>query len=127
MKNKSRKKRLTAQFYQGNITALSIAVFDPLVSGLLNLLLSWIMQQFIDTASGVPDALSIGILVKISGGFILVCIAAFLLDFISQPRFIERGMRQYKEFAFQKLMEKKGYFYALFTMRNKLLQRALSL
>lgn len=106
MKNKPLKKQLSAQFYHRNIPVLCVAVFGALVSGSLNLILSWIMQQLIDAASGVPGALAIGTLAKISGGFVLLCVAAFLLDYISQPRFIERAMRQYKDFAFQKLMEK---------------------
>ena len=108
MKNKPLKKQLSAQFYRRNIPVLCVAVFGALVSGSLNLILSWIMQQLIDAASGVPGALAIGTLAKISGGFVLLCVAAFLLDYISQPRFIERAMRQYKDFAFQKLME-DGY------------------
>ena len=106
MKNKPLKKQLSAQFYRRNIPALCVAVFGALVAGTLNLILSWIMQQLIDAASGVPGALPIGTLAKISGGFVLLCVAAFLLDYISQPRFIERAMRQYKDFAFQKLTEK---------------------
>ena len=106
MRNKPLKKQLTAQFYRRNIPLLCIAVFSALVSGSLNLILSWIMQQLIDGASGVPGALPIGTLAKISGAFVLLCVAAFLLDYVSQPRFIERAMRQYKDFAFQKLTEK---------------------
>ena len=106
MRNKPLKKQLTAQFYRRNIPLLCIAVFGALVSGSLNLILSWIMQQLIDAASGVPGALPIGTLAKISGAFVLLCVAAFLLDYVSQPRFIERAMRQYKDFPFQKLTEK---------------------
>lgn len=106
MRNKPLKKQLTAQFYRRNIPLLCIAVFGALVSGSLNLILSWTMQQLIDAASGVPGALPIGTLAKISGAFVLLCVAAFLLDYVSQPRFIERAMRQYKDFAFQKLTEK---------------------
>ena len=106
MRNKPLKKQLTAQFYRRNIPLLCIAGFGALVSGSLNLVLSWIMQQLIDAASGVPGALPIGTLAKISGAFVLLCVAAFLLDYVSQPRFIERAMRQYKDFAFQKLTEK---------------------
>ena len=106
MRNKPLNQQLTAQFYRRNIPLLCIAVFGALVSGSLNLILSWIMQQLIDAASGVPGALPIGTLAKISGAFVLLCVAAFLLDYVSQPRFIERAMRQYKDFAFQKLTEK---------------------
>ena len=106
MKNRTLKNNLVAQFYHKNIPVLCVAVFGALVAGSLNLILSWIVQQLIDTASGGLNALPLNILAWISGGFVLLCIAAFLLDYISQPRFIERAMRQYKDFAFQKLTEK---------------------
>ena len=104
--NKSLKKQLTAQFYRGNLLIFSLAVFAALAGGSLNLIVSWIMQQLIDAASGIPGALSLGTLAKLTGGFILLCAAFFLLKYASEPRFIERAMRQYKEFAFRKLTEK---------------------
>ncbi len=105
-KNKPLKKQLTDQFYRHNIPVFCIAILSALLSGTLNLILSWIMQQLIDAASGVPEALPIGTLAAISGAFVLLGIAVFMLDYVSQPRFIERAMRQYKNFAFQKLTEK---------------------
>lgn len=105
-KNKPLKKQLTDQFYRHNIPVFCIAVLSALLSGTLNLILSWIMQQLIDAASGVPEALPIGTLAAISGAFVLLGVAVFMLDYVSQPRFIERAMRQYKNFAFQKLTEK---------------------
>ncbi|MBD5527829.1 MAG: ABC transporter ATP-binding protein [Lachnospiraceae bacterium] len=106
MKNRTLKNKLVAKFYHKNIPVLCVAVFGALVAGSLNLILSWIVQQLIDTASGGLNALPLNILAWISGGFVLLCIVAFLLDYISQPRFIERAMRQYKDLAFQKLTEK---------------------
>lgn len=106
MKNKSLRKQLTAQFYRQNRLVFCVAVFSALLFGSLNLILSWIMQQLIDTASGIPDALPIGTLAAYSGGFILLCVGILLLDYASQPRYLARAMRQYKEFAFQKLTEK---------------------
>lgn len=64
------------------------------------------MQQLIDAASGLPGALPLGQLAWITGGFILLCAALMLLKYASEPRFIEKAMRQYKDFAFQKLTEK---------------------
>lgn len=106
MRNKPLKKQLTAQLYHKNVTVLCLAVCSALVSGTLNLILSWIMRQLIDAASGMKGALPLDVLAKICGGFLLLCIAAFLLDYISVPFYIRRAMRQYKDFAFQKLMEK---------------------
>ena len=106
MKHKSLKRELTAQFYRGNVANFTVAAFAALVGGSLNLIVSWIMQQLIDAASGTEGALPLNRLAEISGGFILLCIALFLLKYASEPRFIEKAMRQYKDFAFQKLTEK---------------------
>ena len=106
MKHKSLKRELTAQFYRGNVANFTVAAFAALAGGSLNLIVSWIMQQLIDAASGTEGALPLNRLAEISGGFILLCIALFLLKYASEPRFIEKAMRQYKDFAFQKLTEK---------------------
>ena len=106
MKTKPLKKQLTAQFYNKNIPAFTLAVVASLAAGSLNLIVSWLMQQLIDAASGVPGSLPIGTLVKITCGFLVLCVVLFLLDYVSQPYYIRRAMRQYKEFAFQKLTEK---------------------
>ena len=104
--HKPLKKQLCRQFYRGNIPAFALAVFAALASGSLNLILSWMIQQLIDTASNVPGALPLPVLAKCTGGFVLLCVALFLLKYESEPRFIARAIRQYKDFAFQKLTEK---------------------
>ena len=106
MKTKPLKKQLESQFYHKNIPALCLAVFSSLIGGSLNLIVSWLMMQLIDAASGVPGTLPIGTLAKLSGGFVVLCIAVFLLEYISMPLYIERAMLQYKNFAFRKLTEK---------------------
>ena len=105
-RRKPLKKQLLAQFYRGNLPMLALAVFAALAGGTLDLILSWLMQQLIDTASGIPGARPLGQLAWITGGFILLCAALMLLKYASEPRFIEKAMRQYKDFAFQKLTEK---------------------
>lgn len=104
--NKPLKKQLAAQFYRGNLPAFSLAVIAALAGGSLNLILSWILQQLTDALSGAPEALPLPVLVRICGAFVLLCVALFLLKYFSEPRFIERAMRQYKDFAFQKLTQK---------------------
>lgn len=106
MKHKPLARQLTAQFFRGNIPMFALAVFAALTGGTLNLIVTWLMQQLIDAASGLPDALPLGQLAQITGGFILLCAALMLLKYASEPRFIEKAMRQYKDFAFQKLTGK---------------------
>lgn len=104
--NKTLERQLRAQFFHGNRAIFALAAFAALAGGTLNLIVSWLMQQLIDTASGVAGARPLGQLAYLTGGFILLCAALMLLKYAAEPRFIERAMRQYKDFAFQKLMEK---------------------
>lgn len=99
-------KQLRGQFFYKNIPIFCLAVFAALAAGSLNLILSWIIQQLMDTAAGKSGALSFRTLLLISAGFVLLCAGLSLLNYASQPRFLERAMRQYKDFAFKKLTEK---------------------
>ena len=99
-------KQLRAQFFYKNIPIFCLAVFAALAAGSLNLILSWIIQQLMDTAAGKSGALSFRTLLLISAGFVLLCAGLSLLNYASQPRFLERAMRQYKDFAFKKLTGK---------------------
>ena len=99
-------KQLRGQFFYKNIPVFCLAVFAALAAGSLNLILSWIIQQLMDTAAGKSGALSFRTLLLISAGFVLLCAGLSLLNYASQPRFLERAMRQYKDFAFKKLIGK---------------------
>ena len=104
--HKTLEKQLRAQFYRGNRGVFALAVFAALAGGTLNLIVTWLMQQLIDAASGAPGALPLAALAEITGGFVVLCAVLLLLKYASEPRFIARAMRQYKELAFQKLTEK---------------------
>ena len=92
MKRESLKKQLVRSFYRGNGGMFLLAAFASLACSAVNLLLSWIMQQLIDAASGVEGALSLKALSGITGGFILLCVALLLLRYFAEPRFIRRAM-----------------------------------
>lgn len=99
-------KQLRAQFYKGNYVWFSIALFSSLAAGSLNLILSWIIKQLIDTISNVNTSVTLKNMAEISILFVLLCIFLGLLDYIAQPRYLKRAITQYKNFAFKKLTEK---------------------
>lgn len=103
---KTVKQQLIAQFYRKNKLLFAICVAGTLIDAVLGLGLSWILQQLIDTASGVKGAIDLAVLAQISIGFMLVCFVFLFIDSVAQPRFVERALRQYKDFAFEKLMDK---------------------
>ena len=65
-------RQLKAQFTRGCVPLLCAAGAVTVAAGTLDLIVSWIMQQLIDAASGAPGALPIGVLARISGVFMLL-------------------------------------------------------
>lgn len=63
MKNKlkAEHKKYTAQFYIKNHTTFLIALFSTLLTAALNLWIAWVMQQMIDSVSGVPGSLKLSV------------------------------------------------------------------
>ena len=99
-------RQLEEQFFRHNRLNFALAAFAALISGFAGLIASWFLKALIDTASGAPDALPFARVLLIIGGSFLAILLIALLDRIVRPAFIRRAMTQYKDFAFQKLMEK---------------------
>ena len=108
MKNERKKLRsqYTAQFYRNNRAAFLTAVLSTLLIAALNLWIAWVMQQMIDTVSGVPGALPLSALALHLFGIIVMIVVFKALSYLSKPRFMEKAMRQYKDYAFRKLTQK---------------------
>ena len=64
MKNKlkAERKKYTAQFYKKNHATFIIALLSTLLTAALNLWIAWVLQQMIDTVSGVPGSLKLSVL-----------------------------------------------------------------
>ena len=105
MKTKNLYVELKDQFHKDNHVFFILAAASSLLSGLFCLCVSWITGELIDTASG-NGTRSISELAVIT-----VVMAAFFffnafLTYISQPRYIRKAIRNYKEALFSKLTEK---------------------
>lgn len=94
------------QFYRGNRTAFAFAVLSAMFVQAQNLLISWILQQLLDAVAGAPGAESLRTLALYSAGMMLCVVAGGLISYASKPRFLEKAMRQYREYAFEQLMKK---------------------
>lgn len=103
---KNQLKVLKSQFYDKNKLRFFIAILSSLLTASLNLAIAWILQQMIDTVSGVPGALNLPILALMIVGIILLIIVCKGLKYISRPQFMQKAMQQYKDYAFQKLTQK---------------------
>lgn len=105
-KQKAERKKYTAQFYKKNQTAFLITLLSTLLIAALNLWIAWVMQQMIDSVSGVFGSFELPVL----AWFVVSVVASIILfkvvSYFSKPRFMEKAMKQYKDFAFRKLTKK---------------------
>ena len=105
-RNRPLNRRLTEQFFDRNKLNFTLAAFAALFSGFGGLIISWILKELIDAASKAPEALPFSTILIVIGGFFVMMVLLALLDRQARPAFVRRAMTQYKDYAFQKLMEK---------------------
>ena len=107
MKNdKTLYQQLCGQFFHRNKLLFGLAAFSAYFSGFGGLIISWLIKELIDTASDTPGSFSFGTDLILIGGFLVLMTMSFLLDYSTRPKFIRKAMTQYKNKAFEKLMEK---------------------
>lgn len=94
------------EFYRNNKISFSMSVVSTLCMTGINLALSILVKEIIDTISGVPNAKSIVTLVIMSAYIIFALLIAKFIEFIFKPKFFERAILQYKNYAFGKLITK---------------------
>ena len=68
--NKSLKQQLLAQFYRRNLPIFLLSVLAALAGSSVNLLLSWLIQQLLDTVSEVAGSRPLSGFGKLSGGLL---------------------------------------------------------
>lgn len=109
MKNKKQialRRQYTSQFYKKNHLAFVVSLVAMFMIAIVNLVMTWLIQQIVDTVSGVQGAFGIETLAWITVGVVLSILSFKALSYVSRPRFIMKAMQQYKAFAFSKLMQK---------------------
>lgn len=99
-------KELTAQFFRGNGISFFVGLTATVLSAALNFLISWVIQQSIDAASGVAGAVELSRLAWTTVGIVGAVIVLRAMAYVSRPQFSRRAMSQYKNYAFEKLTQK---------------------
>ena len=105
-KDKARRKTYTAQFYQKNHAVFGMALLSDLLIAALNLWIAWVMQQMIDSVSDVPGSYALPVLALFVAGVVVSIILLKVMSYFSKPCFMEKAMKQYKDYAFHKLTQK---------------------
>lgn len=96
----------TAQFYRRNHILYWISMSMSVCTITLNFGITWLMQQMLDTVSRVQGALSLASLGMLTAGILLLIVLFKQIDYWTTPRFIQRAMVQYKDYAFGRLTKK---------------------
>lgn len=105
MKKNNITKPYTKQFFKGNIGNLLLSLVQPIAITLGGLLVSLILQQIIDLIDGNSTfTLSQIIIVTIIA--IAATSLSYLVDCIFKPRFLVKGISQYKNYIFEEITKK---------------------
>ena len=96
----------TRQFYRGTKRYLVLGLIQTIIMTAANLLISWLLQQMIDLANGVDTGFTFRDLIILSVVFLGMILICYGLEHLGRPRFISKGMAQYREYACQRLSKK---------------------
>lgn len=105
---KKNKNALRAAFTTKNKGRLFLASLSCLLTAGVNLGIAWLLQQMIDTVSGVPGALSLTTLALYTGILLVTLAGIKILQIFTKPPFLQKAMEQYKNTAFQQLIAPGG-------------------
>jgi len=98
--------KLRAQFMHNNHLNFAGALIATLLTAATNLIISWLLQQIIDAATGSNQVFNLVQLLIISICLALVLIAGLVLDQKTSPRFVEKAIAQYKNMVFSEISKK---------------------
>ena len=104
--NKTDIRPYTREFYRGNRLPFLAALVCTLLMSLVSLVVSWLLQQLLDLIGGYQTGFTLGQLLLIALGMLGLLILAFFISYHSTPRFVTRGISQYKAKIFQELTKK---------------------
>ena len=106
MKNKVNLRPYTKQFYKGNAVSFIFAFVQVLISSFGALAISWLIQQLVDLIGGQNTTYNLLQLTTISVVLIIGFTIIDLLLHKFKPKFVTKGISQYKEYVFEELTRK---------------------
>ena len=99
-------KSYVKEFYRGNKINFIISLTEVLFNTAGALVVSWLLQQIIDLIAGNNETFSLLQLLFISLGLLGGIIFAYLITYMFKPKFITKGISQYKEYIFEEITKK---------------------
>jgi len=99
-------RQYTKQFYRGNGLNFSLTLLVTLLATAESLVVSWLLQPLVDMIGGKETGFTLLQLTIITIVLIVESAASCMIAYYAQPRFITRGISQYKEYCFSELTKK---------------------
>ncbi len=96
----------TRQFYKRNKVCFIAMVLVVILTALGNLLVSWLLQQITDIIGGYDTGFSLSGLIMISLVMVAGIVLVGFISYFTKPKFITRGISQYKAYIFEELTKK---------------------
>ena len=93
------------ELFRGNRFNLAMTVVSALLAAAVNLIMSWLLKEVSDLISG-SGRYGIWTLLAIAGSTFVLAFAGLALDEAFLSAFRAKAMKQYREYAFGRLMEK---------------------
>ena len=93
------------ELYRNNKFNLIMTVLAALLSSVVNLVISWTIKGISDLISGDTD-IGFGMLLLVAATGFALLLLAWVLDLTFLSAFRARAMRQYRKYAFERLLEK---------------------
>lgn len=109
MMNKVKKtdiRPFTRQFFRGSKGLIAMGMAGTLLNSACALGVAWIIQLILDYIAGSETGFDLLDIAIISGVGVVLLAVAYLLESTFGPKFISRGMAQYKEYVFSELTKK---------------------
>lgn len=96
----------TREFYKGNMVCFIFTLCETFLATISSLLVAWLLQQLLDLIGGYDTGFTLLWLTVITLLLIVGVVAEKLISYHAKPKFITRGISQYKEYVFSKLTKK---------------------
>ncbi len=105
-KNKVSIRPYTRQFYKGNGLCFALGIADNILSVVINLLISLVLQLVMDLLAGEDIGLNLWQITVIALAAVGIGLISYLCLYFSRPKFVSRGIAQYKNYVFERLTQK---------------------
>ncbi len=100
------RRRYVREFYRGNRARYSVVLAAAMLEAPMMLAVSALLQQIIDLMTGAGAGYSFGQLLALTLGLLAGIALLSTVGICASPGFYARAMRQYRDYAFGRMLEK---------------------